>query len=296
MKLKLLGLALLALGASSAVAGAAPQGKGHRDQVVKYIDEVWNKGNLAYIDQAVTPNITRFGHVDDGNADGIEAYKKVINRIRSSFTDYNVTLMEMTGVGDTATFTWKMRGNYVGPDHKITPGRTVDIMGKTVWVMRDGKVIREVVQIDPEEYYRQIQMAQPYSEVANRALMLSYIYDVVGRGDGTAVQTLVADDHVLHDLGSGRVVGPAALRQHVTDMRAAFPDLSIKIHDVVADGNFVSARWTLEGTHKGSWAGIPGTGKKMFATGMTFMVVKDNKIQETWNSLDLITVTNKPGS
>lgn len=294
MKWKIFGLALLVLGASFITASGFAPGEGYRETVIKFHDEVWNKGNLAFVDEVMTPQIARFGHVEEGNTYGIEAYKQQINKIRSSFTDYNIRLLDMMGVDDTATFTWQLRGNYVGPNKSISPGRTVDIMGKTVWTMKNGKVIREVVHMDPEEYYRQIQMAQPYSEVENRALMLSYLYEVVSLGDMTWVDKLVSPKHVLHDVGNDTVVGPEALRQHILALRTAFPDLKVKIHEVIADGNSVSARWTLEGTQKGSWNDNPATDRKMFATGVTFMTVKDNKIQETWNSIDLLAVGAKP--
>ena len=291
MKWKLFSLALIALGASSIAASAlapAPQQDGHRELVIKFIDEVWNKGNMAYIDQAVDPKIERFGHVDEGNTYGIAAYKEQIGKIRSSFTDYNVTLLDMMGVHDQAAFKWQLRGNFVGADKKISPGRAVDIIGKTVWTIKGGKVVREVVEIDGEEYYRQIQMAQPYSEVGNRALMLSYLYEVVSRGEVSSLDELVAENHVLHDLGGTKVSGKEALREHVVALRAAFPDMLVKINEVIAEGNHVSARWTLEGTQKAEWSGIPGDNRKVVASGLTFMKVKDNKIQETWNTLDIL--------
>jgi steroid delta-isomerase-like uncharacterized protein len=288
MKSKLFSLALIALATFSVAASAFAPQEGHRNLVAKYLDEVWNKGNLAAIDQLMDPEIARFGHVDEGNTYGIAAYKDRIGKIRSTFTDYNVTLLDMQGVDDKATFRWQLRGNYVGPNKAISPGRAVDIMGKTVWTVRGGKVVREVVEMDQEEFYRQIQMAQPYSEVGNRALMLSYLYEVVSRGEVSSLDALIADNHVLHDLGGTKVTGKAALREHVLSLRTAFPDLTIKIGDIIAEGNHVSAWWTLEGTQKGEWNGIAATNRRIVTSGLTFMTVKDGKIQESWNMIDLI--------
>ena len=269
---------------------SAAQQQGYRDEVMKYMDEVWKKGNLAYIDQLMDPEITRFGHAAEGNTFGIEAYKDRVRQIRSEFTDYNVTLLNMTGVGNTATFAWQMRGNYVGPDKKISPGRTVDIMGKTIWVFRGPKVVREVIEMDPQEYYRQIQMAVPYSEVGNRALMLSYLYEVVSQGDVSSIDELVSDNHVLHAANGKQVVGKDALRGHVMNLRSAFPDMTIKIFEVIAEGNTVSARWMLSGTWRGEWNGMQPTNRPVGATGLTMMRVKDDKVQETWSILDLLAI------
>jgi steroid delta-isomerase-like uncharacterized protein len=282
------------LAACSMVAsGFAPQDQGHRSQVIKFMDEVWGKGNLAYIDQAMDPQIARFGHVAEGNTFGIAAYKSLVTKVRSSFTDYNFTLLDMMGVGNKATFKWQLRGNYVGADKKLSPGRTVDIMGKTVWIFRGDKVVREIVEMDQEEYHRQIAMAVPYSEVGSRALMLSYLYEVLSQGDVSSLDELVAETHVLHAANNKDLVGKDALREHVLDLRAAFPDLALKIHDVIADANIVSARWTLSGTQRGEWNGVPATNRRIDATGLTMMRIKDDKIQETWSVLDLLLVGPK---
>jgi steroid delta-isomerase-like uncharacterized protein len=284
------------LAACSVVAsGFAPQDRGHRDQVIKYLDEVWSKGNLAYIDQLMDPQIERFGHVAEGNTFGIADYKSLVTKVRSAFTDYNFTLIDVMGTGNKATFKWQLRGNYVGADRKLSPGRTVDLMGKTAWLFKGDKVVREVVEMDSDEYHRQIAMAAPYSEVASRALMLSYLYEVVRQGDVSAVDELVADSHVLHTANNRDLVGKDALRAHVLELREAFPDLSVKIHDIIADGNIVSARWILSGTQRGEWNGVPATNRRIDATGLTMMRVKDDKIQETWSVLDLLLVGPKVG-
>lgn len=287
-----LGIVVLAT-CSLAISGAAQQSPGYRDQVIKFMDEVWAKGNLAYIDKVMDPEIARFGFVDDGNSFGIAAYKAVVNKIRSCFTDYNITLTDMMGVGDRATFTWQLRGNYVGPNKELSPGRTVDIMGKSVWVFRGGKVVREIVSMDPEEYHRQIAMAVPYSEVDNRALMLSYLYEVVSKGETSSLDELVAEKHILHASNGKDVVGCDELRQHVLNLRDAFPNLVLKIQDVVSQGDLVCAHWTLSGTHSRDWNGFPATNRPIRASGLTMMRIKDDKIQETWSVLDLALINLK---
>ena len=287
MKLTSIILASVVLAACSIVATAyAPQDKGHRDEVIKFNEEVWKSGNLAYIDEVMDPEFVRYGHVAEGNSYGIPAFKQTVQKIRGMFTDYSITLVDMMGVGDKAAFTWKLKGNYVGPDKKISPGRLVELNGKTVWFFKGGKIVKEVVEIDADEYYRQIQMAKPYSEVENRALLLSYLYEVMSRGNVSALDELVATTHVLHDANNVTVKGIDALRNHVTDLRKGFPDLSIAINEIVADGNLVTARWTITGTHKGEWLGIAPTNTRIEATGLTFCYVKDGKMQETWSVWD----------
>jgi steroid delta-isomerase-like uncharacterized protein len=270
------------------VSAYTPQDTGMREKVIKFNEEVWGKGNVAYIDTLMDPDFIRLGYTEQGNTAGIAAFKQKVQEIRSQFTDYSLTLTDMMGVGNKATFTWQLRGNYVGPGQKISPGRPVDLMGKTVWTFQGDKVISEVVEVDAEEYYRQIQMALPYSEIENRALALSYTYEVLSKGNVSSLSELVAEAHVLHDMNNQTIKGLDGLRNHVLDLRKAFPDVSIAINDVVADGNLVTTRWTITGTQRGAWNGIPATGKQFKATGMTFMRMGNGKIQETWSVWDTI--------
>jgi steroid delta-isomerase-like uncharacterized protein len=291
MKWKTLFVSLILIAMGSLFVDASPaQQADHRTIVIKFMEEVWKKGNLAHIDQVMDPNVIRFGHVAEGNTNGIAAYKALVTKVRSAFTDYNITLLDLMGDGNKATFKWQLRGNYVGPDQKISPGRSVDILGKTIWIFRDGKVIREVVEMDAEEYHRQIELALPYSEVHSRALMLSYLYEVINHGDVSAIEELVSDRHVLHTSNNRDLTGQEALREHVLTLRTAFPDLSVTINEVIADGNIVSARWTLSGTHRAEWNGIPASNRQVKATGLTMMRIKDEKIQETWNVVDLVAI------
>jgi steroid delta-isomerase-like uncharacterized protein len=43
----------------------------------------------------------------------------------------------------------------------------------------------------------------------------------------------------------------------------AFPDFKLAIDDLVAEGDEVVVRWTFTGTHQGSLADIPATGKRV---------------------------------
>ena len=43
----------------------------------------------------------------------------------------------------------------------------------------------------------------------------------------------------------------------------AFPDFHLTIDDLVADGDKVVVRWTFTGTHRGPFADVPATGKRV---------------------------------
>ena len=127
--------------------------------------------------------------------------------------------------------------------------------------------------------------------VDNVIIARRFIEEIWSKGNFESIDDIVLRDAHVRDPFMPEGKGPNDVRTLVRTMREAFPDLIIKIGDVISDGNLVSARWTLEGTQKGEWNGIPATNRKLIASGLTFMTIKDAKIQETWNSLDVMATT-----
>jgi predicted ester cyclase len=56
---------------------------------------------------------------------------------------------------------------------------------------------------------------------------------------------------------------------------AAFPDLFHTIEDVVAAGDRVAARFTLRGTHRGAFFGVPPTGRAIALSAFVILTVDD---------------------
>ncbi len=48
--------------------------------------------------------------------------------------------------------------------------------------------------------------------------------------------------------------------------RSAMPDLKVVIEDMIAEGDKVMVRYTLEGTHEGVLFGVPPTGQRLRAS------------------------------
>lgn len=59
-------------------------------------------------------------------------------------------------------------------------------------------------------------------------------------------------------------------------MRGGFSDVAWKLEDMVAENNVVAVRWTLTGTHDGTFMGKEPTGKKISVSVMNFYYFNDN--------------------
>lgn len=68
--------------------------------------------------------------------------------------------------------------------------------------------------------------------------------------------------------------------------RQVFPDLKMTVQQEIAEGELVSVLWSFTGTNTGEGNGIPATGKKVEAPGITIWRIVNGKITEEWSEWD----------
>ena len=102
-------------------------------------------------------------------------------------------------------------------------------------------------------------------------------------GDFTTVDELTAPNYVYHNPANPEVRTHEEHKQKVlVGLRTAFPDLKIVIEDTIAEGNKVVIRFTFRGTHKGEYAGIAPTNKRIEFTAINIFRLADGKVAEQW--------------
>ena len=69
-------------------------------------------------------------------------------------------------------------------------------------------------------------------------------------------------------------------------LREAFPDISWRMENLVADGDTVVFRFVQTGTHEGVFEGIPATGVKVEGSGILFSRISDGKVVEQREEFD----------
>jgi steroid delta-isomerase-like uncharacterized protein len=125
------------------------------------------------------------------------------------------------------------------------------------------------------------------SEEANKAAVRRFYEEVWARGNLDVADELFTDDYERHDLrGGDPAPGPKGQKQIAAAFRAAFPDLTWDVDFIVADGDFVAGRWTATGTHRGRWAGVEPTGRRMEFSGINVFRFENGKVVELWNHRD----------
>jgi len=122
----------------------------------------------------------------------------------------------------------------------------------------------------------------------NKKLVLAHYEAFVHRRDAETVRKQLAPDFVDHEMPPGTPSGADAALRCREMMHSAFPDLRVKIEDMVAEGDLVAVRASWTGTHRGSFPllNLAPTNRSFVLTGMVFWRIRDGQIVERWATLD----------
>ena len=128
---------------------------------------------------------------------------------------------------------------------------------------------------------------------ANKALVRRYYEELWNRRDPAVADELFAPGFRLFP---DALPGPEGVKQFYTRLLTAFPDLWVRVDDLIAaGGNTVVARFALGGTHRGEFLGIPATGKPMAIEEITVWRIADRTIAERWTAVDALDVVQQLG-
>ena len=122
--------------------------------------------------------------------------------------------------------------------------------------------------------------------------VLHGIYQAVNTGDLILLDKFVAPGYTEH---SERFQGVEPFRQQITAFRAAFPDLSVTIDDLLIAGDRFASRTTVAGTHTGDLMGIPATGRRISVEAVDIGRVANGQAQERWGGLNMYALLTQLG-
>lgn len=136
------------------------------------------------------------------------------------------------------------------------------------------------------------------TESENKAFVLRWFEEVWNQGREDLIDEMRAPGAVATGLGESPAEsrGTDAFKTFYRNLRAALPDLHVTVEDVLAEGDKVAARITLEGTHIGDALGVPPTGNRVRYGGITIARIAEAKIVEAWNNLDQLGLLQQIGA
>lgn len=116
---------------------------------------------------------------------------------------------------------------------------------------------------------------------ANRELIRRQHEEVWSKGNIAIIDEMYAPDFVGH-FPFGQSGGREELKKRVALHRAAFPDWTEQVEDLVAEGNQVVSRFTSRGTQRGEFHGISPTGRSVTISEAAIFRIADGRIAEQW--------------
>jgi steroid delta-isomerase-like uncharacterized protein len=126
----------------------------------------------------------------------------------------------------------------------------------------------------------------------NKTLVRRWYEEVLNGQNLPIADEIVAADLVLN----GQPIGRAGITQAAAWVRSIFPDLHVTVEDVVAEGDRVVTRFSARATHRGAFMGIPPTGKTATLRGVHVDQIRDGRIAERWETVDLLALLRDLGA
>jgi steroid delta-isomerase-like uncharacterized protein len=129
----------------------------------------------------------------------------------------------------------------------------------------------------------------------NKRTIRRYYEEVFNQGRLEVLDEIVVPNHVEHNPLPGQTQGVEGLKQRVAMLRAAF-NPQFTLEDVLAEGDKVVVRWSNRGTHLADFFGVPATGRTVVVSGIDIHQLRDGKMSEHWDVVDIFGVMMQIGA
>jgi steroid delta-isomerase-like uncharacterized protein len=246
-----------------------------------------------------------------GEETGLPGVTAFLESIFAAFSGFETTLHEQLAENDFVVGRWSQTFKNTGPYLGFpASGRPVNVAGITITRVRDGRILEEWEARDVLMLLRSMGVPSPLGPLEGgtppgpspwppdqgiKDTARRYFYEIWDRGHVEMIDQVFSSDYVNHSATDGQLPGRDGIRQFVQVFRQAFPDVSISVDLQVEEGNFVATRYTVRGTHTGTFRGLQASNKPIEITGISVFRVEDGLIKESWGFLDEATLLAQIG-
>jgi steroid delta-isomerase-like uncharacterized protein len=273
----------------------------NRDIVRRVAEEIWNKFDLKLIDELYSPEcVCRYS--GELEFRGRDEYKDLVTRYRTAFPDLHGAIDRIIVEGDLAAMRWIIEGTHrreLEIDGKKVPanGAKVRVVGLTTFHFKDGKIVEEVVRPDDVTFRRQLGLLP---DVAALDLQEKLCRDVMeeywNKGQFDLAEQYFAPDYIHHGPQDTMHRGAEGVKQLLSSLRTAFPDLHFTIENLVCQGDQAVIRWSFRGTNRGEFMGVKASNKPVMFFGTSISRTLNGKYAETWAYWDVLDVMHQVGA
>ncbi|MGD0004931.1 MAG: ester cyclase [Anaerolineaceae bacterium] len=290
----------------------AAQKKTEEKRKFRHIPEIiMNKGELDLIDREIAEDYVEHIPLPPGFSPNREGFKQFVVMLRTAFPDLHYDVDHLTSndlIGENQKVVHRLtaHGTHTGPWGPIPAsgkcmtwteihfGLYVQDMLVEHWGNIDSLGIMQQMGVIPGWVEKGSVPPTPQTSgkvvttyQQNSAMVRRYMRELWNKGKLEVADELVHPQGVSASLPY-MPVGPEGVKLNVTTYRSAFPNLYILIQDILAEENVVAIRFTMLGTHQGTFMGIPPTGKEFEVDGCCIFSFGDGQIIEHWQETDLM--------
>jgi steroid delta-isomerase-like uncharacterized protein len=129
----------------------------------------------------------------------------------------------------------------------------------------------------------------------NKAIVRRFFEELLSTDNFSVADEILAPDFRFFFAGGPDPMDLQSYKDFLVMRRAAFPDRRFTVEEMVAEGDKVSARFTMRGTHEGELRGIAPTGKAVTMTGIDIIRLHEGQIVEDRVEVDQLGMMQQLG-
>jgi len=282
-----------------------------RHNMLRFLTETWEKGSLAPVRELMHPDLIDHNPLP-GTASGREGYEQTIGIFRAGLSDMRMQMLHQLVEGDTAVDHWAATAVHTGPFAGVpATGKTLSMHGLNIGRFENGVIVERWAQVNMMDLLQQLGAVPGGTEPVppleipalergqttpeqNKALVQRLTEEVWNQGKLELIPEIYHALSVAPDVPQ-LPTGPTGTEFAVRTFRAAFPDFHMTAEHLLAEGDFVVARFRQQGTHQGDLFGIPATGKKVDFEEIALLQFAEGKVIATWYETDMMGLMGQLG-
>jgi steroid delta-isomerase-like uncharacterized protein len=143
--------------------------EGNLESARRVIEEAFNEGSFAVIDELVGPNAVDHDPAHVEEVRGPAAFKAQVEMYRRAFPDLHMTIDDAVAQDDRVVLRWTSRGTHRGELMGLAPTGTVaTVTGISIDRFEDGKIAESWSNWDTLGLMRQLGAAPPPGSISEK--------------------------------------------------------------------------------------------------------------------------------
>lgn len=270
----------------------------NKERVRRFYDEVFNNRNIHMVDEYVAESFVDH-NPSPGQDPSISGLRQMLQGLYQAYPDLKVTVEQVIAEGDMVGVRFRATGTHLGELAEMpATGRRASARGYDWLKLKDGVCVERWGVFDDLGMMRQLgALPGPKPDELKKGSRRYFELLSAGRGDLAAIRNeLFHPQQTTFFASDDRGMPPEAFQGLLQTFWKAFPDLHHEVVDQICEGDTIYNRLKITGTHKGEWAGVQSTNKKIAIEAIVAHVWQDGRIIQLWGQPDLMSALRQIGA